>query len=230
VALVDTSSGAIVGRSLDECEEVIERGLASFVEVGEALAEVRDSRLYRESHETFEAYCSERWGLSRSRSYELIDAAHLTSALSGIPDTPLPANAGQAAALRPVRGDHEAAARAMRDAHDATDGKPTAEVIADEVEKQLATKAAAAAKRAEDKAALEDLANEVNPPDFDPTKNAEMVRQRGEFARLCRDLSKLPPAAEFLKKQGGELRERHFGYAEAAFLWLDEFLHGKGAE
>lgn len=43
-----------VARSLEENEAIIERGLATFVEVGTALAEIRDNRLYRESHGTFE--------------------------------------------------------------------------------------------------------------------------------------------------------------------------------
>ena len=44
---------------LDACEQVIERGLATFVDVGTALLEVRDSRLYRVAYPTFEAYCAE---------------------------------------------------------------------------------------------------------------------------------------------------------------------------
>jgi hypothetical protein len=39
-----------------ELENVIERGLSTFVEVGNALLEIRDSKLYRETHPTFEAY------------------------------------------------------------------------------------------------------------------------------------------------------------------------------
>ena len=50
-------------------EQVIERGLATFVEVGEALSEIRDARLYRESHTTFEAYCRERWGFTDRRAH-----------------------------------------------------------------------------------------------------------------------------------------------------------------
>lgn len=45
---------------LTQNEAVIERGRRAFVEVGTALAQIRDSRLYRQSHDTFEAYCRER--------------------------------------------------------------------------------------------------------------------------------------------------------------------------
>ena len=60
---------------LEQCEKIIERGLNTFVEVGRALTEIRDSKLYRISYKTFEAYCKERWEIGRSRAYELIDHA-----------------------------------------------------------------------------------------------------------------------------------------------------------
>ena len=74
--------------TLTELEQVIERGLAAFVEVGNALLRIRDDRLYRETHATFEDYCRERWGLSRPHAYRLMDAAATTEALSPIGDTP----------------------------------------------------------------------------------------------------------------------------------------------
>jgi N6-adenosine-specific RNA methylase IME4 len=60
---------------LQECESVIERGLNTFVDVGNVLLEIRDSKLYRESYGTFEDYCRERWGWERRHAYRLMDAA-----------------------------------------------------------------------------------------------------------------------------------------------------------
>ncbi len=71
---------------LYQCEEVIERGLNTFVDVGNALLEIRDNRLYRQEYHTFEDYCKERWGMSRPRAYQLIDAANVMSNLSTIVD------------------------------------------------------------------------------------------------------------------------------------------------
>ena len=68
--------------SLPELERVIERGQQTFIEVGRALLEIRDRRLYRETHATFEAYCRERWGWSRQRANQHIDAAHVVNALT----------------------------------------------------------------------------------------------------------------------------------------------------
>lgn len=48
---------------LCQLESTIEAGLKTFVEVGSALMEIRDSRLYRQEFGTFEDYCRERWGM-----------------------------------------------------------------------------------------------------------------------------------------------------------------------
>jgi hypothetical protein len=105
-------------------ESVIEEGLKTFVDVGQALADIRDGRLYRADHATFEDYCSDRWGIGKSRAYQLINAAATTST---IVDAPVPANEGQARAL--IGLDPEQAAETMRTAHEATDGNLTAAAI-----------------------------------------------------------------------------------------------------
>lgn len=64
------------------CEKTIERGINTFVEVGQALAEIRDAKLYRASHKTFEAYCDEKWKFSRQRAYQLIDQAKVVRAVA----------------------------------------------------------------------------------------------------------------------------------------------------
>jgi hypothetical protein len=60
---------------LSTLEQRIASGLRTFLEVGAALAEIRDNRLYREQSGTFEAYCRERWRMGRRHAYQLIDAA-----------------------------------------------------------------------------------------------------------------------------------------------------------
>ena len=58
-------------------EAVIDMGWQTFVEVGIALARIRDARLYRIEFPTFEAYCREKWEYSRRRADYLITAAQL---------------------------------------------------------------------------------------------------------------------------------------------------------
>lgn len=89
---------------LAELEGIVERGLATFIEVGVALAAIRDRRLYRETHASFEAYCRARWGRGRRWAYQLIDAAEVcaTAHAAGLA---APANEAQARALAPLLGD-----------------------------------------------------------------------------------------------------------------------------
>jgi hypothetical protein len=61
--------------ALKDCELVIEKGMATFVEVGQALGKIRDGRLYRDSHKTFAAYVKERWGKSRDWADTTIKSA-----------------------------------------------------------------------------------------------------------------------------------------------------------
>lgn len=100
-------------RNLYQCERVIESGLNTFIAVGTALAEISSERLYRKTHPNFEAYCSERWGFSRQRAQQMIEAATVTT----IVVTPL-ANEGQARAIAPLaKVDPEAANEVMADLH-----------------------------------------------------------------------------------------------------------------
>ena len=66
---------------LAELEKTIARGKKTFVEVGLALAEIRDLRLYRREYAGFEAYCREKWGWSKPYCTQLITAAAVVEAL-----------------------------------------------------------------------------------------------------------------------------------------------------
>lgn len=67
---------------LARCEAVVARGVLTFIEVGNALMEIRDRRLYRAAHRTFAEYCAERWGMSRQRAYQLMGASDIAANLS----------------------------------------------------------------------------------------------------------------------------------------------------
>jgi hypothetical protein len=69
-----------------QLETVIQTGL----QMGNALMEIRDRRLYRESHMTFEDYCNERWQFSARQANRLIGAAQVVENLR--PIGPLPEN------------------------------------------------------------------------------------------------------------------------------------------
>lgn len=92
---------------LDACEQVIERGLATFVDVGTALLEVRDSRLYRVAYPTFEAYCEARWNMTARHSNRLIEASQVAFNLG--PTGPSPANERTARELSGLAPDEQRA-------------------------------------------------------------------------------------------------------------------------
>lgn len=124
VETIDYATGEVLP-SLAECEATIERGVRSYIEAGEALRTIRDDRLYRETHGTFEDYCRERWGWERRRAYQLIEAADVVQNFAQL-DAPIPANDAQAREL--VGLPAETAAQIMRTAAE-TGQTVTARVI-----------------------------------------------------------------------------------------------------
>jgi len=96
-------------QSLACYEAAIERGLQTFVEVGRALLAIRDGRLYRAQHPTFEAYCRQRWGMTRRYANLHIAAAEVVLNLGTIVPK-LPANEAQARPLTHLEPDQQRAA------------------------------------------------------------------------------------------------------------------------
>lgn len=61
--------------SLKQCEEIIGRGISSFIEVGNALRAIRDGKLYKAEFKTFEEYCQQRWNWGRAYANRQIAAS-----------------------------------------------------------------------------------------------------------------------------------------------------------
>src|SRR5206468_225623 len=78
----------------------VEHGVSTFLEVGAALIELRSSRLYRETHSTFESFCRDTFGLARSTCDGMIRSASVAQTLkeNGIELAPTTSEA----VLRPV--------------------------------------------------------------------------------------------------------------------------------
>src|SRR5882724_9373947 len=60
---------------LAACMGVIEKGMETFLQVGQALMSIRDKRLYRETHNSFEDWCQESYGWTSRRAWQYISAA-----------------------------------------------------------------------------------------------------------------------------------------------------------
>lgn len=92
---------------LVKLEGIIEENFKGFVAVGNALAEIREKRLYRnDQHRTFEGYCRELWEMSHQRADQFIAASAVIENLTTIvvkkkdvPDFILPVNEAQAREL-----------------------------------------------------------------------------------------------------------------------------------
>ena len=68
-------------KRLAELEKVIARGKQTFVEVGLALAEIRDLRLYKREYGSFSEYCREKWGWERRYTDYVIAGAEAVKSL-----------------------------------------------------------------------------------------------------------------------------------------------------
>jgi hypothetical protein len=110
-------------------EDTIERGLRNAVVIGQALVEIRDTRLYRESGATFEEYCKQRFGLSRSQGYRYVALVETRQAVSPKGDSPAPANERVARELAPLRDDPEAMREAWNKAVEQHGDTPTADQV-----------------------------------------------------------------------------------------------------
>ncbi len=142
--------------SLARNEHVIETGLFYFFEVGSALLAIRDSKLYRGTHATFEAYCSDMWGMSKPRAYQLIDAAKVKDNLLST-SVDLPATESQTRPLCSLPPDQQASAWQK-----AVDTVPDGKVTAAHVQKVVKE--------------MMDLALPIAPaPELTPTPTQESI-------------------------------------------------------
>ncbi len=86
---------------LTRLENLIARNQCRFHEIGKALKEIRDSRLYKLNlFDSFEAYTRARWDMGKSQAYRLIEAYQVVNNLSPIGDI-LPSNESQVRPLAP---------------------------------------------------------------------------------------------------------------------------------
>jgi chromosome segregation ATPase len=119
-------------------EQVIEKGLETFYEVGQSLAFIRENRLYRKEFKTFEEYCQEKWGRSRRWANQIIKSSEVIGVLeSGNHGSQIPETERQARPLTKLETPEqqsEAWGNAVTNTKQ-EDGKPTAKEVDAEVKK-----------------------------------------------------------------------------------------------
>ena len=65
-------------------EEIIENGLRGFIDVGQALSEIRNRRLWRNNFDNFKEYLNERWGFGTSYASRLINGSEVAARLPDV--------------------------------------------------------------------------------------------------------------------------------------------------
>lgn len=117
-----STSPLIETSRLQILESVIEKGKQTFIEVGKALLEIRETRLYRINYLTFETYCRERWNWGHSRVNQLMDAAEISTVVEV-------QNERQARELTPLRDEPEKIKQVWEQAKSNYGPNPTAEEV-----------------------------------------------------------------------------------------------------
>jgi len=112
--VIDAKANA---EALQAEEEVIERGRGAFIEVGQALAHIRDGRLYEPDYTNFDEYVSKRWGFEKTFAHGQIAAAEVAE-IAESHGLPVPPNEGTARELVKVmnkEGRFDPKTRELRD-------------------------------------------------------------------------------------------------------------------
>ena len=115
---------------LAECERHIRHLGQAGIDAGRALGLIKDRRLYRDAHPTFEGYVEATWDFGVRRAYQLADAAAVHDGLAEAGFDVLPANEAQARPLVPLL----AGARTDVWRRATSSGKVTARAVQDAVD------------------------------------------------------------------------------------------------
>lgn len=126
IALNESESEKLI-----QLEVVIERNITSFVDAGNALSDIRDSKLYRETDKTFSDYCKRRWNFTDRYARDLINSAEVVAVISDESAksgtiVPLPETESQAREVAKVPPEKQAKVwkKAVRTAPKNPSGKP----------------------------------------------------------------------------------------------------------
>lgn len=149
--MTDTKLSTVERKTLRALEATIETGKQAFIEVGTALRDIRDSRLYRESHKSFDAYVQDRWSIKKTYAHDLINAVAVANnvrncgqnvvdgaVISSVPEIP-----NEAVARELAKAPKEEQAEVWEEVT-STAPKVTAAAVRSVVEKRAATTESAA--------------------------------------------------------------------------------------
>ena len=108
---IDTVLTQTEQAEFEQYEAIIDMGLNTFFKVGEALAIIKEKRLYRQSYSNFEDYCRDRWDFGRHRAGQLIKGNQVYNNLLNFltnDDIPLPTKPAQVEPLASLSPEQQA--------------------------------------------------------------------------------------------------------------------------
>jgi len=206
-----------LARAEGEIDRSRKKSLEGFVAMGTQLRTIRDGRLYRASHATFEAYCLARWGIKKTSAYELMDGAAAFELARPIAEK-LRIEFTAPAQLRPLAGLEAADLKAvLQRAAKTTDGvtkQPTMETIAAARSRQMLPaedrerakrKAEEASQQRAERAAIARLetGNYTTPPNVD---RADQLAEEAKATATEREAAEIEQFQREVedRMQGGE--------------------------
>ena len=201
-ATIDAGTGEVLAskltkdeaEELERCEKVIKQGWGTFLEVGRALATIRDKELYKGKCDTFDQYWRRELGVSRSYAYSLIESAAVNDQLSAIADIDVkPLNEAQLRELIPVK--EEKRVDAWKKAIEIAGDKPiTAKIVRKAAEKFRPRKSG--------KAKVKQVAEKIDlEPALKVLASAEKLAEENKDKAIQRKLAEL---RELLVGLGGK--------------------------
>lgn len=203
-------------------EAVIERGLNTFVEVGAALAAIRDGRLYRDTHGTFEDYCQERWSLTRRHVNRLVAASEVVREMG--PTGPIPPPTSERHARELAHVDEDDRQDVWLETNRRTNNRPTAAVVR-EVAREIADRVAdqlpgIVDEVAEGERRITEAAARINP---DRWEDRLGTQHTAAIIRAVEALTDLPDPRQAARDFPEWRRHNVTATLAAATAWLTAF-------
>ena len=93
--------------ALAKCCNTVKKGQESFLKIAEAIQQINDDRLYRETHKSVKAFCVARFDMSMHEADRYVGAARVISDLKEGGFETLPKNEGQTRPLVPLASGKE---------------------------------------------------------------------------------------------------------------------------
>lgn len=221
--------------TLKQCEEVIERHIGGFIEVGRALLTIQVEKLYTDVSETFEGYVKKRFGLNRNRAYQFIESTKAADDVRGLQVEIKPSDNGRAPNFVGALPTNEAQARELAKVAKSADRAKVMEAavksakIKDGVPQLTAGTIRKAAKELGVAKAKQPKAIPKKKPAFDPAILDQLAPSVRDYIEAGK--GKLPTKAE-LKKLAEKSKQLQInalvGVTKTHKTW-EQAVTGKGA-